>query len=116
MKIGLDIDGTITDKPEFFALLTQNPNFEVHIITGRDKDWNLATIADLAKWGIRYDQIHYADNWLDKGRICAEQGLEIMFDDMDEYIKHIPEPTTVFKIRNGGNWSPKKVENSGWLY
>lgn len=112
IRIGLDIDGTITENPKFFAALTQSENFEVHIITGRDITDHLETLVELARSGIRSDGLHYAENWEDKARLCKELGIQIMFDDQDEYITHISPDTLVFKPRNGGNWSSEKKE---WL-
>lgn len=112
MKIGLDIDGTISENVEFFATLSQSDRFEVHIITGRDPADKIETLEELTSLGINFHTIHYADGWEDKGRICKELGLEVIFDDQDEYITHIPCSTLVFKPRNGGNWNAAKMD---WL-
>lgn len=114
IKVGLDLDGTITDFPDFFAALSQNPQFEVHVITGRGEEHKNVTIAELQKYGIRYDALHLVDAiWHKKGEICKELGIQIMFDDMDEFINHIDDSTMVFKVRNGGNWDS---ENKNWMY
>ncbi len=47
-----------------------------------------------------YDELHFARSLTDKARLCRE--LEI--DDQDECIVPVDERTTVFKIRNGGNF------------
>lgn len=109
MKIGLDIDGTICENAEFFSALSQSDKFEVHIITGRDPSDKIETLDELTNLGIKFHTIHYADNWEDKGRICKELGLSVMFDDQDEYIKHISLDTLVMKPRNGGNWNDAKM-------
>lgn len=108
MKIGLDIDGTITDYPKFFSILSKTEQFEVHIITGRGEEDRQSTIEELAAYNIRYDYIHFVDvDWKNKGEICKKYGIDMMFDDMDEYINNIPMSTTVFKVRNEGNWNDK---------
>lgn len=105
IKIGLDIDGTILENPQFFAALSHSDNIETHIITGRDIKEHLETLVELARYGIKYERLHYADDWADKGRLCKELGIQIMFDDQDEYITHISCDTLVMKPRNGGNWN-----------
>ena len=112
IKIGLDIDGTITEHPEFFAALSQSEKFEVHVITGRGAEDIKDTTAELTALGIRWDKIHHADNWEDKGRVCKELGIEVMFDDQDEYISRISCDTLVLKPRNGGNWNSARM---GWV-
>lgn len=106
IKVGLDMDGTITDFPDFFAALASSEKFEIHIITGRGEEHRQQTIEELNKFGVRYDHMHFVDaTWDKKGKICKDLGIQIMFDDMDEFIKHISPDTMVFKVRNGGNWN-----------
>jgi uncharacterized HAD superfamily protein len=106
IKIGLDMDGTITEFPDFFAALTRSDQFEVHIITGRGPEHEEITKLELEKFGIRFDKLHLVDaTWAEKGKICKDLGIQIMFDDMDEFIKHISPDTMVFKVRNDGNWN-----------
>ncbi len=108
MKVGLDIDGTILENPEFFAALSQSETLEIAIITGRDIIDHDETVKELDELGIKYDDIHYAEDWEDKGRLCKELGIQIMFDDQDEYIEHISPDILVMKPRNGGNWDFNK--------
>jgi hypothetical protein len=90
MTLGLDIDGTITRHPTFFAWLARtlrDGGHRVIVITFRES--RDSAIADLAAWGLPFDELitwSFADNagedmlaW--KGRICAERGVEILFDD-----------------------------------
>lgn len=106
VKVGLDMDGTITDHPEFFSALSKSDQFEIHIITGRGPENEDMTVKELQEYGIRYDQIHFVDAiWDQKGKVCEKLGINVMFDDMDEFIQHIPESTMVFKVRNPGNWN-----------
>jgi uncharacterized HAD superfamily protein len=105
MKVGVDIDGTITDYPEFFSTLIRSDIFEIHIITGRDPSWHEETISDLDKFGIsKFEKIHYANDWSDKGKICVDNNIKVLFEDMDEFIASIPDSVAVFKIRNNGNF------------
>jgi hypothetical protein len=39
-----------------------------------------------------------------EGRLCRELAIGIYFDDQDECLADVGEETTVFKVRNGGNF------------
>lgn len=110
ITIGLDIDGTILENPSFFSMLSNLEDFYVYIITGRDSADHQETIAELKSFGIKFISVHYAKNWEDKGRLCKDLGIRVMFDDQDEYIAHIPEDILVMKPRNGGNWNYDKKD------
>jgi len=116
LKIGIDIDGTITEHPEFFVALSKAlyPKHDIHILTGRDEADRDYTVAELEIWGIHYHHLHIVNaEWPEKGRICTEESLDVLFDDMDEFIHHIPKSTLVFKVRNGGNYCWERLK---WLF
>jgi hypothetical protein len=90
MILGLDIDGTITRHPEFFAALANGfraAGHRVVIITFRqDRE---STVSDLREWGIGYDELvtstvsehlkHGVDAW--KGAVCESRGVHVLIDD-----------------------------------
>jgi hypothetical protein len=107
MRIGLDLDGLLDERPDFFAFLTAALRAGGHfvaILTYRDPAGRERTEAHLAAWGIAHDELHFARSLDDKGRLCRELDLEVYFDDQDECLRDVGERTTVFKIRNGGNF------------
>ncbi len=107
MRIGLDLDGLLDERPDFFAFLTaalRQAGHFVAILTYRDPASRSRTEGQLAEWGIAYDQLHFARSLADKGRLCRELAIDIYFDDQDECLQDVSEGTTVFKIRNGGNF------------
>ena len=53
-----------------------------------------------------------AHSLADKGRLCRELRIDIYFDDQDECVVGVDEATTVFKIRNGGNFD---YDGRKWL-
>jgi len=115
MLIGLDIDGTIDEHAEFFRFLSATmraAGHRVFILTFRDPGNRSKTEAQLAVWGIVYDELHFAGALDDKGRLCRELAIDIYFDDQDECVVGVDERTTVFKIRNGGNFD---FEERKWL-
>lgn len=115
MRIGLDLDGLLDERADFFAFLTQTLRQAGHfvaILTFRDSAGQDRTAGQLAGWGITYDELHFARSLTDKGRLCRELKIDIYFDDQDECIQDVSETTTVFKIRNGGNFD---FEGRRWL-
>jgi hypothetical protein len=106
MKIGLDLDGTITDAPEFFSLITSMiiSQHEVHIITYReDAKENVA--AELDGYGVKYTEIHLppwnsesAPAW--KREIAETLDLDIMFEDSPEVLDQMPEKVKRFWFCN----------------
>jgi hypothetical protein len=107
MRIGLDLDGLLDERPDFFAFLAAALRAGGHfvaILTYRDPESRVRTEAQLAAWGIHCDELHFARSLSDKGRLCRELEIDAYFDDQDECIQDVPETTTVFKIRNGGNF------------
>ena len=107
MRIGLDIDGLLDERPDFFTFLSvalRAGGHFVAILTYRDPASQVRTEEQLAAWGIAYDELHFAGSLADKGRLCREVKLDVYFDDQDECLVGVDENTTVFKIRNGGNF------------
>lgn len=107
--LGIDIDGTITENPVFFQVLTNNWPGIVVIITYRD---NLNSIIEFLNDNfIKYDKIIISQ--FDKSKAITENDIDVYFDDQDEMIKNIDSKVTVLKIRNEGNFD---YNNKKWLY
>lgn len=107
MRIGLDLDGLLDERPDFFAFLTaalRTGGHFVAVLTYRDPASREKTEGQLRGWGIAFDEVHFARSLSDKGRLCRELNVDVYFDDQDECVVGIDEKTTVFKIRNGGNF------------
>src|SRR5215470_5801837 len=107
MRISLDLDGLLDERPAFFAFLTAALRAGGHfvaVLTYRDPESRARTQAQLAAWGIACDELHFARSLDDKARLCRELAIDVYFDDQDECLVGVDERTTVFKIRNGGNF------------
>lgn len=81
MRIGLDIDGTITANPDYFADLSQRIYAEggsVVIITSRlDIGYTrLITSDELNRWSIRYDTLHLFRGFEETEGICPHLELD----------------------------------------
>ncbi len=115
MRIGLDLDGLLDEQPAFFAFLSAALRAAGHfvaVLTYRDPESRPRTEAFLAELGIAHDELHFARSLGDKGRLCRELRIDVYFDDQDECIVPVDERTTVFKIRNGGNFD---FDERKWL-
>ena len=107
MRIGLDLDGLLDERPDFFAFLSAALRAAGHfvaVLTYRDPEARDRTEAQLAGWGIAFDELRFARSLDDKGRLCRELAIDVYFDDQDECLRDVPEGVPVFKIRNGGNF------------
>src|SRR3954465_7435631 len=87
MRIGLDLDGLLDERPDFFAFLTAALRAAGHfvaVLTYRDPESRAGTEGQLAAWGIAFDELHFARSLSDKGRLCRELDIDLYFDDQDE--------------------------------
>jgi len=111
MKVALDIDGTISEHPEFFAVIStalRRGGHQVIVLTYRDPERAEATTAALKAWGIEFDELVIAPSLEAKGSLCGSLGIDLFFDDQDECIATVPENVLVCKVRNGGNFDFKR--------
>jgi hypothetical protein len=107
MKVALDIDGTISEHPRFFAILSaalRAAGHQVFVLTYRDSGCADSTKAQLRAWGIQFDELVISPSLEAKGELCGSLGVDLFFDDQDECIAAVPECVLVCKIRNGGNF------------
>jgi hypothetical protein len=110
MNIALDIDGTITKLPEFFAILSRairQSGGKVFIVTSRANSAGVrdATKEELASYGIAFDELfiipdagreqipcpHGDLDWYQKYlwqkvAVCLERDVAIVFEDDDKVI------------------------------
>jgi hypothetical protein len=119
LKIGIDLDNTINENDitkSFFFLMTQHMwksgEVEIHIITNREQTRNSRreTLHELEHYGIHYDFLEITPN---KHDYILKHGINVYFDDTDEYFQSLPESVTVFKIREGGNFD---FDDGKWVY
>lgn len=104
MRIGIDLDATITAYPEVFSRFTKaykNAGHEIHIITDRPSDTENEIVEMLKELRIEYDFIKITQ---DKVSYILKQGIEVLYDDTDEYFLDLPEKVAVFKVREHYNF------------
>jgi uncharacterized HAD superfamily protein len=108
--LGLDLDGVITDAPEFFSAWTHSWPGRVVVVTYR-KDRGKA-ISDLEQRNIRFDEVVLVDRFEEKATVLREKLITIYVDDQPEILKHIPEGIHVMLFRNEGNYD---FEDRRWI-
>ena len=111
LTIALDIDDTISRHPDFFAFLSQSlvqNGHRVLIITFRDESGRDGTEADLADWGIHYDELicwsmetcdlAEVDAW--KARLCREHRVDLFFEDDPNVLAYVDDTTVCMQPFN----------------
>ena len=96
MKIGIDLDNCITSEQEFFRIITHllHPEYEIHIITNRDESNRQSTIQELEQLRIQYSKLELTAE--KAAAYILNQGINIFFDDTDEYFLQLPEQCDCF--------------------
>ena len=105
MRIGIDIDDTITRCPEFFALISRAlvaGGHEVYVISYREGQE--AVRAELGGWGIAYSDVVLPTNeeldnagfyeW--KVQTCRRLKIDVLFEDMPEVINRLDDSVVAF--------------------
>jgi hypothetical protein len=104
LKIGVDLDGTISEYPQFFKLFTKamaEAGCKIYVITDRLPGTQRLVAAELAEYGITYDVLKVTSN---KAGYILKEGIDVLFDDMDRYFWELPEEVAVFKVRQKYNF------------
>jgi hypothetical protein len=109
MKIGVDLDGTITRYPAFFAKLSQIWHDDVYIVTYRPPNKQRDT-EELTKLGIKYTDILYAKEEYSKAELCEQFGIEVLFDDDPCFLIHCKVPMLALLVRNEENFDYEKKQ------
>lgn len=110
-SLGLDLDGTITESPMFFHILSNSWPGKVYVITYRD---DLPGIKEeLRKCNVKYTDIIMVNSFEQKAVEIERLGISVFFDDMDEVLQHVAPGVTVMKVRNEGNFD---FDEKRWLY
>jgi predicted HAD superfamily Cof-like phosphohydrolase len=100
--LGLDIDGVITDAPEFFSAWSNSWPGRVVVITFRhDRE---KAIRDLDERKIRYDEVILVSRFEQKAEVIRREQVDLFVDDQPEILKHIDQQTNVMLFRNEGNY------------
>ena len=114
MKIAIDIDGTISAYPQFFAELTNalKGKAEIFILSNRDpsESSRRETEKELEKWGIWYEHLIFSGQ---KSKVILENEIDIFIENEDEQFQHLPKSVLVLKVREEGNYD---FETGRWIY
>ena|SRR5688572_29565902 len=106
MHLALDIDGTITEAPAFFSLLTRTlRDARITVVSFRQDEVEARRL--LAELDIRYDALVLITDpalgnrddepWeVGKAGLVARLGVDVFFEDMPEVVRLVRAPTKVF--------------------
>ncbi len=79
MRLALDIDGTITSDPDFFARLVQDvirDGGEVHVVSSRSPEGRQETLSELSQLGIRFSALHLISTISAAQTLCPHRELD----------------------------------------
>lgn len=79
MRLALDIDGTITSDPGFFARLVQEvirDGGKVHVVSSRSPQGRRETLAELSQLGIRFSALHLIPSISAAQTLCPHRELD----------------------------------------
>jgi len=112
MKIAVDLDGTISEYPEYFRLFTEamsRAGCRIYIVTDREAGTEAQVAEQLESCAIRYDVIKITSQ---KSRYIMQEEIEVLYDDTDSYFADLPAEVAVFKIRQKYNYD---FEKKKWI-
>jgi hypothetical protein len=77
-SIGIDIDGTITLDPLFFAQLSREIREcggYVHVVSSRSREGRSETLIELVEYGISFDELYLLPSIEDAQDLCPHKSL-----------------------------------------
>ncbi len=95
MKIAIDVDGVITEAPDFFSVLTRSLKADGHlvfIVTDFDEHFRKDREKELDEYGIAYDELVIT---ADKEQFCRENNIDYAIDDDAEYFPRAAASTNL---------------------
>jgi hypothetical protein len=109
IKIAVDLDGTISEYPEFFSFFTRamaDAGCRIYVITDRILGTEAQVADELKSYNITY---HVLKITSDKATFILDEGISVLFDDMDRYFRALPPDVAVFKVRQKYNFNFEKM-------
>jgi len=104
LKIGIDLDGTISEYSEFFRIFTKavvDAGCIIYIITDRMPGTEAFVRAELKRYGITW---HVLKITSEKSSYILQEGISVLYDDVDDYFVDLPPEVAVFKVRQQYNF------------
>ncbi len=104
IKIALDLDGTISEFPEYFKVFTEamsQAGCKIYILTDRPPGTEDRVAEQLRSYGIKYDVMKITSR---KSDYILAKGINVLYDDTDIYFQDLPAEVAVFKIRQKYNF------------
>ncbi|MHC4213703.1 MAG: hypothetical protein ACYSWP_10065 [Planctomycetota bacterium] len=109
LKIAVDLDGTISEYPDFFSFFTMamaQAGCRIYVITDRIHGTEGQVAEELKSYNITY---HVLKITSDKASFILDEGITVLFDDMDRYFRALGPEVAVFKIRQKYNFNFERM-------
>lgn len=102
MNFAFDVDGVITDAPEFFKHICRairKDGHKVHIVSGFDENFRKQRLRELETLGIEYDHFEIT---ADKEGFCKSNEIDFVIDDhiLDYFPKSSHVPVSILELKN----------------
>lgn len=112
LKLGLDLDGTITAYPEYFRWLadcTHEIGGPVYVVTYRTPETKQLTRELLASLGVAVDVIVLCGGYglppgKAKRKVIGKEGIQIFYADDPAVIAALPKGVAGFLVDGGANY------------
>ncbi len=79
LRLGLDIDGTITADPKLFAEICthcRESGGQVHIVTARSEAGRAETVKEMRDYGLAFDKLHFIGEFSRANEVCPHTELD----------------------------------------
>ncbi len=101
MKFAFDVDGVITDAPDFFRIICKSlksSGHEIHIVSDYDEHFRNQRIKELEILGIEYDHFEITAN---KEEYCRLESINFVVDDnLNDYFPNSAGvPVSILEIK-----------------
>jgi hypothetical protein len=113
LRVGIDIDGVITEYPDFFRQFSQSmteSGADIYIITNRDPTTRAEILEELREYAIDFNELVITAN---KAEYIVRNEIVVLFEDTDEYFLKLPPTVLVLKVREPGNFD---YDEQKWVY
>ena len=99
MIFAFDVDGVITEMPEFYSVLIKSLKAQGHriiILTNYLESFRVERVRDLASYGIEYDELIFT---AEKKEYCIKNDIDYALDDNPLYYKNTrSHPIEIFSF------------------
>ncbi len=101
LKLAFDVDGVITEMPEFYSAITHALKAQGHtviVLTDFDEYFRDQRVRELASYNIAYDELVIT---AEKKQYCIDNNIDYALDDTPSYYRGIKShPIGIYQIND----------------